>query len=72
MINIITIPGGIIWRDQNRFFANEEFPKGYSIIGGSQFFIEFQNGITLFDYTEMTINDNLYNSVEEFITAIGL
>ena len=72
MINIITIPGGIIWRDQKRFFANEEFPKGYSIIGGSQFFIEFQNGITLFDYTEMTINDNLYNSVEEFITAIGL
>ena len=72
MINIITIPGGIIWRDQNRFFANEEFPKGYSIIGGSQFFIEFQNGITLFDYTEMTINDNLYNSVEEFITALGL
>ncbi len=72
MINIITIPGGIIWRDQNRFFANEEFLKGYSIIGGSQFFIEFQNGITLFDYTEMSINDISYNSAEEFITAIGL
>ena len=39
---------------------------------GYMFCIEFQNGITLFDYTEMSINDVLYNSTEEFITALGL
>ena len=58
MINIITIPGGIIWRDQNRFFANEEFPKGYSIIGGSQFFIEFQKVFKNIPLYRMNIKKN--------------
>jgi hypothetical protein len=72
MIDITTIPGGIILRDKNRLFANEQFSKGYLIASEVQFYIEFNDGIVFFDYTSVSINGMLYNSIEEFITAIGL
>jgi len=72
MIDITTIPGGVILNDKNRLFANEQFSKGYLIASDVQFYIEFNNGVVFFDYTFISINGTFYNSIEEFITAIGL
>jgi len=72
MINVITIPGGVILKEQDRFFAFEQFPSGYSIISETQAYIEFVDGVLVFDYINISINDITYNTIEKFIAAIGL
>lgn len=72
MTNITTIPGGIILREQDRFFAFEQFPSGYSIINEIQTYVEFEDGVLVFDCTNVSVNNTLYNLIEDFITAIGL
>lgn len=72
MINVTTIPGGIILREQDRFFAFEQFLSGYSIISETQAYVEFEDGVLVFDCTDVSVNDTLYNPIENFITAIGL
>jgi hypothetical protein len=72
MINVTTITGGIILREQDRFFAFDQFPDGYSIISETQTYIEFIDGVLVFDCTNVSINDVIYATILEFITAIGL
>ena len=72
MINITTITDGIILREQDRFFAYEQFPAGYSIISETQTYIEFVDGVLVFDCTNISVNNVMYATIEEFITAIGL
>jgi hypothetical protein len=72
MINITTITDGIILKEQDRFFANEQFPAGYSIISETQTYIEFVDGVLVFDCTNISVNDITYTTILEFITAIGL
>lgn len=72
MTNITTIPGGIILREQDRFFAFEQFPSGYSIINEIQTYVEFEDGVLVFDCTNVSVNDITYTTIEDFITVIGL
>lgn len=72
MTNITTIPGGIILREQDRFFSFEQFPSGYSIINEIQTYVEFEDGVLVFDCTNVSVNDITYITIEDFITAIGL
>ena len=72
MTNITTIPGGIILREQDRFFAFEQFPIGYSIISETQAYVEFIDGVLVFDCINVSVNNVYYNSIEDFIAAIGL
>ena len=72
MINITTIPNGIILKEQTLFFANKQLPNGYSIISETQFHIEFENGIMFLDNTAVSCNGVEYSTAQEFITAIGL
>jgi hypothetical protein len=72
MINITTIPGGIILKEQDRFFAFDQFPSGYQIINDIQTYVEFIDGVLVFDCTNVSVNDITYTTIEEFITAIGL
>ena len=72
MTNITTIPGGIILKEQDRFFAFEQFPSGYSIINEIQAYVEFEDGVLVFDCINVSVNNIYYNSIEDFITAIGL
>lgn len=72
MTNIITIPGGIILRGQDRLFAFDQFISGYSIISETQAYVEFEDGVLVFDCTDVSVNDTLYNPIEEFIAALGL
>jgi len=72
MINVTTITDGIILKEQDRFFAHEQFPAGYSIISETQTYIEFIDGVLVFDCTNVSINNVMYATILEFITAIGL
>jgi hypothetical protein len=72
MINVTTITDGIILKEQDRFFAYEQFPDSYSIISETQTYIEFIDGVLVFDCTNVSINNVMYATILEFITAIGL
>jgi hypothetical protein len=72
MTNVTTIPGGIILREQDRFFAFDQFPSGYSIISETQTYVEFIDGVLVFDCANVSVNDITYTAIEEFITALGL
>lgn len=72
MTNIISIPGGIILRGQDRLFAFDQFISGYSIINEIQAYVEFEDGVLVFECTNVSVNDIIYTTIHEFITAIGL
>ena len=72
MINTTTIPGGIILREQDRFFAFEQFPSGYQIINDIQAYVEFVDGVLIFDCTTVSVDGITHNTIENFIQALGL
>lgn len=75
---ITTATNGFIYKGSLLLFTNEQLnpsTQGYNsywLLSPTQVGIEGNNQVIFFDITINTINNKLYNSTSEFITAIGL
>jgi hypothetical protein len=72
MINLVKIPGGVIYWDNELQFTYDVFPQGWEYDGNNQNFIfaELCGSAYGFPIEETTIDDLTFNTGLEFINYL--